>query len=55
MFELATYLEAVCSDAVSANSNCELHFEGVDGIRLSADRAISLALIVNELMTNAVK
>ena len=53
--ELSTYLQAVCSDAVSATSNCELHFEGVDGIRLSADRAIPLALIVNELVTNAVK
>ena len=53
--ELAAYLQAVCSDAVSANSNCELHFEGEIGIRLSADRAISLALIVNELVTNAVK
>ena len=53
--ELATYLQAVCSDAVSATSNCELHFEGVDGIRLSADRAIPLAFIVNELVTNAVK
>lgn len=53
--ELATYLRAVCSDAVSATSNCELHFEGVEGIRLSADRAIPLALIVNELVTNAAK
>lgn len=53
--ELSTYLQAVCSDAVSATSNCELHFESVEGIRLSADRAIPLALIVNELVTNAVK
>lgn len=53
--ELSTYLQAVCSDAVSATSNCELHFESVEGIRLSADRAIPLALIVNELVTNAAK
>jgi two-component sensor histidine kinase len=53
--DLGAYLEAVCADAASASSNSKLHFEGIPGIRLSADRAISLALIVNELVTNAVK
>ena len=53
--DLGAYLQAVCADAISASSNCKLHFEGIHGIRLSADRAISLALIVNELVTNAVK
>ena len=53
--DLGAYLEAVCADAASASSNSKLHFEGIAGIRLSADRAISLALIVNELVTNAVK
>jgi two-component sensor histidine kinase len=53
--DLDAYLQAVCSDAVSPGSNCKLHFDGRRGIRLSADRAISLALIVNELVTNAVK
>ena len=53
--DLGAYLQAVCADAVSASSNCKLHFDGIRGIWLSADRAISLALIVNELVTNAVK
>ncbi len=53
--DLGAYLQAVCADAVSASSNCKLHFDGMRGIRLSADRAISLALIVNELVTNALK
>ena len=53
--DLGAYLQAVCADAITASSNCKLHFEGVDGIWLYADRAISLALIVNELVTNAVK
>jgi histidine kinase/GAF domain-containing protein len=53
--DLGTYLQAVCADAVSTGSNCKLHFDGMRGIWLSADRAISLALIVNELVTNAVK
>lgn len=53
--DLGAYLQAVCADAITANSNCKLHFDGADGIWLYADRAISLALIVNELVTNAVK
>jgi len=53
--DLARYLQAVCADAISAGSNCKLHFDGISGIWLSADRAIPLALIVNELVTNAVK
>jgi len=54
-FDLSAYLQAVCADAISAGSNCKLHFDGTSGIWLSADRAIPLALIVNELVTNAVK
>jgi two-component sensor histidine kinase len=53
--DLRTYLQAVCTDAMNASCNCKLHFDGADGIWLYADRAISLALIVNELVTNAVK
>jgi two-component sensor histidine kinase len=53
--DLSAYLQAVCADAISAGSNCKLHFDGTSGIWLSADRAIPLALIVNELVTNAVK
>jgi two-component sensor histidine kinase len=53
--DLGAYLQAVCSDAITASSTCKLHFDGAHGIRLYADRAISLALIVNELVTNAAK
>ena len=53
--DLGAYLQAVCADAIIASSNCELHFDGTHGIQLYADRAISLALIVNELVTNAGK
>jgi two-component sensor histidine kinase len=53
--DLRGYLQAVCEDAIKANADCQLHFEGPEGIRLDADRAISLALIVNELVTNSVK
>lgn len=53
--DLGAYLQMVCADAITASSNCKLHFDGARGIWLSADRAISLALVVNELVTNAVK
>jgi two-component sensor histidine kinase len=36
-------------------SGCKLHFNTADGIKLHADRAIPLALIVHELVTNAAK
>jgi len=53
--DLSAHLQAVCADAITVSSNCKLHFDGAHGIWLNADRAISLALIVNELVTNAVK
>jgi two-component sensor histidine kinase len=53
---LGPYLHEVCADAISAAaSHCKLDFDAVQGIQLDADRAISLALIINELVTNAVK
>ena len=53
--DLGTYLREVCEDAIGAASHCVLDFEGGEEIRLEHDRAISLALIVNELVTNAAK
>lgn len=53
--DLGAYLRAVCTDAIGTSSNCKLHFEGAPGVTLYADRAISVALIVNELVTNSVK
>ena len=52
---LGPYLQDVCADVVSAVSHCKLHFDAVQGIQLDADRAILLALIINELVTNAAK
>jgi two-component sensor histidine kinase len=48
------YLKEVCTDA-SGSSICKLDFDAVQDIQLDADRAISLALLVNELVTNAIK
>ena len=52
---LGPYLHEVCADAISAASHCKLDFDAVQGIQLDADRAISLALIINELVINAAK
>src|SRR3954453_4320425 len=53
--DLGPYLQDVCADAIIAASHCKLDFGAVQGIQLDADRAISLALIINELVTNAAK
>jgi two-component system, sensor histidine kinase PdtaS len=45
----------LCADAVGGTYRCILDFDAAPGIELDPDRAISLALIVNELVTNAVK
>lgn len=52
---LGAYLQEVCRDAVSGLSQCKLDFEAGEEMQLDTDRAISLALVINELVTNAVK
>jgi two-component sensor histidine kinase len=53
--DLGPYLREVCADAIRTASYCKLDFEAIQEIQLNADRAIQLALIINELVTNAVK
>jgi two-component system, sensor histidine kinase PdtaS len=48
-------LKDVCADAVSASSHCQLEFTADSRVRVDADRAIPIALIANELITNAAK
>jgi two-component sensor histidine kinase len=52
---LDAYLRDVCTDAIRANSHCQLEFTADPRIHVDADRAIPIALIVNELITNAAK
>jgi two-component sensor histidine kinase len=52
---LGSYLKEVCTDAIGGGSTCKLDFMAVEDIQLDADRAISLALLVNEFVTNAIK
>jgi two-component sensor histidine kinase len=53
--DLGAYLRDVCGDLNGANSGCAVEVAAADGVRLATDRAISLALIATELITNAVK
>jgi two-component sensor histidine kinase len=52
---LVSYLREVIDDLGAAVSPCKIHFVAPEEIQLSADRAILLALIVNELVSNAGK
>jgi two-component sensor histidine kinase len=53
--DLGAYLRDVCEDGARMSPTCKLNFEATPGVKLHADRAIPLALIVNELVTNAAK
>ena len=54
-FDVGRYIEAICKDLGASFSQCEILVEAQPGIVISADRAISSALIVNELVSNAAK
>jgi two-component sensor histidine kinase len=53
--DLGAYLHEVCEDGIRMSPACKLNFQTASGVKLHADRAIPLALIVNELVTNAAK
>jgi two-component sensor histidine kinase len=53
--ELADYLSDVCRDLEKATPNCNVSFEASGPLLLSTDRAISVALVVTELVANAAK
>ena len=52
---LDAYLREVCADAMRASSQGQLAYAADAGLRADADRAIPIALIANELITNAAK
>ncbi len=54
-FDIGRYIEAICKDLGASFSQCEILVQAQPGIVISADRAISSALIVNELVSNAAK
>jgi two-component sensor histidine kinase len=53
--DLSTYLREVLNDLQPTVLPCTLRFDAPEGIQLAADRAIHVALIINELVTNAAK
>jgi two-component sensor histidine kinase len=54
-FDVGRYIEAICKDLGASFGQCEIHVQAQPGIIISTDRAISSALIVNELVSNAAK
>jgi two-component sensor histidine kinase len=54
-FDVGRYIEAICRDLSASFAQCEIHVQAQTGIIISTDRAISSALIVNELVSNAAK
>lgn len=53
--DVGEYIEAICKDLDESVSQCEIHTNVQNGIEIETDRAISAALMVNELITNAAK
>jgi two-component sensor histidine kinase len=54
-FDVGRYIEGICKDLGASFAQCEIHVQAQPGIVISTDRAISSALIVNELVSNAAK
>ena len=52
---LDAYLKDVCADGIRASSSCQLDYAADPNVRVDANRAIPIALIANELITNAAK
>ena len=53
--DIGHFITAVCKDLDGSVAHCDVLTDAVDGIMVSTDRAISIALIVNELIINACK
>jgi two-component sensor histidine kinase len=53
--DLGIYVEQVCRDLNDAVAHCHIEVNADHGIDIMTDRAIPIALIANELITNAAK
>jgi two-component sensor histidine kinase len=53
--DLGAYLTEVCKDITASISTCEINVSAEQGIVIPTDRAITIVLLVNELITNAIK
>ncbi|MBV8409090.1 MAG: GAF domain-containing protein [Alphaproteobacteria bacterium] len=52
---LGKYVEAICRDLDASVAHCHIQTEADEDIEISSDRAVAVALIINELVTNAAK
>ena len=53
--DIGQYIKAICKDLDESVAQCEVVTDAVNGIVVPTDQAISIALVVNELVTNAAK
>jgi two-component sensor histidine kinase len=53
--DIGKYIERICKDFDSSISHCTINVSADYGIEIPTDKAISCALIVNELVSNAAK
>ena len=53
--DLGAYLNEVCRDISASMPNCELDIQVAPGVVVRTDQAVPVVLLVNELITNAVK
>jgi two-component sensor histidine kinase len=53
--EIAEYLSDICHDLSKITPNCRISFDALEPLFLDTDRAVGLALMVSELVTNAAK
>jgi two-component sensor histidine kinase len=53
--DIGKYIEAVCKDLDESVAQCDVRTDVERGIEIETDRAVSTALIINELITNAAK
>lgn len=53
--DIGRYLEQVCADLDETDTRYKIEIEAQQGVLMDTDRGISLALVVNELVTNAAK
>jgi two-component sensor histidine kinase len=53
--DVGRYIEGLCKEVDASVAHCEVHTNVEAGIVIPTDNAISGALVVNELITNAAK
>jgi two-component sensor histidine kinase len=53
--DLSAYLRDLCADLDASFAHCRIEVEAPERVEAATDRAVPIALVVNELVTNAAK